>query len=373
MAKDTANSNRVKRWLSNALFNTASPTGYFETLVEGIDPMWSLQTTKARVERIHKETADTLTISLRPNQRFTPFQAGQHVQVGIELKGALKTRTFTIASSPGEWRHQGTIELTIKAIPNGQVTQWIHKELKPGQVVRLGEPSGDFLLPTGESKSTLYIAGGSGITPVMSHLRELIEQGLPYPVSLLYYARKPGDFIFEAELEAIAKQCKNFNLYFVPTQTSGSEAKLTGHICADHLARAVKFKPAHIYICGPQALQDSAKEVTSDCFDNTPLLHTESFGLAIAHKGDATTAQPVVLQHSQKTIECAPNTPLLVAAEQNGLTPNYGCRMGICYTCKCKKQSGVVRNAVTGQLSGNDEEDIQLCVSIPETPVVIDL
>lgn len=371
MTKSTTTIQSVKHWMSKALFNSDSANGYFETLVEGIDPMWSLQSIKARVERVHHETADTLTLTLRPNERFAGFKAGQHLQVGVEINGSRKTRTFTIASSSAEFRRQGTIQLTIKAVPQGQVTGWIHQQLKPGHIIRLQQASGDFLLPQ-QANNVLYIAGGSGITPVMSHLRELLESGFPYPVTLLYYAKEEADFIFRDELDAIAHHFKQFNLYRISTRTESTN-KLCGHLCTGHLERALPSAPDHVFVCGPTALQEATEALISEQFSTAPGFHAESFGLVIKPVTGNATAQPVTLSKSHKAIECGPSTPLLEAAEQNGLTPNYGCRMGICYTCKCKKTSGIVRNAVTGQLSGTGEEDIQLCVSIPETPVTLDL
>lgn len=377
MTRNTATLQSLKHWVNKALFNTDSANGYFETLVEGIDPMWSLQSTKARVEMMHFETADTVTLTVRPNESFKGFRAGQHVQLGVEINGVRKTRTFTIASSPAEWRNKGTIQFTIKAVPHGQVTRWIHENMKPGHIIRLQQASGEFLLPE-TTRHSLYIAGGSGITPVMSHLRELMESRFPYPVTLLYYAKQEEEFIFREELDAIARHFKQFKLYRIRTRADKGGDKLQGHLSESHLQRAVKETPDHVFVCGPNELREAAESLVADNFAaeqsaQTPVLHTESFGLVIKPVSGEASVQPVTLTKSHKTIKCEPNTPLLDAAEQNGLTPNYGCRMGICYTCKCKKTSGVVRNAVTGKLSGTDEEDIQLCVSIPETPVELDL
>ena len=370
MTRNTSTIHTLTQWMNKALFNTDSINGYFETVVEGIDPMWSLQSAKGRVVRIHHETADTMTLTIRPNERFAGFKAGQHVQLGFEINGSRKSRTFTIASCPGELSRQGTLQITIKAVPNGKVTGWIHEQVKTGQIVRLQPASGEFLLPSNPA-SVLYIAGGSGITPVMSHLRELLEAGFPYPVSLLYYAKQEDDFIFRAELDAIAKHFTQFSLYRICTRASSAGDKLHGHLCSTHLERAISTAPDHVFVCGPTNLRNAAQELVAEHYGDSFAFHAESFGLLI--KPGTGTSQPVTLARSHKTIECQPDTPLLDAAEQNGLTPNYGCRMGICYTCKCKKTSGVVRNAITGKLSGTDEEDIQLCVSIPETPITIEL
>ena len=368
---DTLHSHR--QWFNKALFNTDSAGAYFETLAEGIDPMWSLESTKARVEKMYQETADTLTLTVSPSPRFRGFKAGQHLQLSVDINGSRKTRTFSIASCPDEWRHHGKLQLTIKRVEKGQVTGWIHDHLKPGHVIRFSEAFGDFLLPA-TSTHSLYIAGGSGITPVMSHLRELLTSGFPYPVTLLYYARNRQEFIFRSELEALAKHFPNFTLHLIATRDSQKSRDLSGHLCTEHLkCAAVNAEPEHVFLCGPEPLRQAAEQLVSDTFAKPPAFHQESFGLVIKRGDAAAGVNPVTLSKSHKTIECSNSTPLLEAAEQNGLTPNYGCRMGICYTCKCKKTSGVVRNAVTGKRSGPDEEDIQLCVSIPETPVSLEL
>lgn len=363
----------IVRWLNASLFNTSSANRYFETLVEGIDPMWSLETAKAQVNKVHFETDHVLTINLSPNQRFAGFKAGQHVQLTVEINGARKTRTFSIASSPHQWSTQNILELTIKAIKNGEVTQWIHNHLKPGTVVRLSQAQGKFILPK-SPESILYVAGGSGITPIMSQIRELLNHQFPFPITLLYYAKHQNEFIFRQELQTIAKRFGNFKLHLITTREHQSNSKVNGHLSAEHLTQSITHVPKHIFVCGPQGLQQQAFAASQKVFGDTPTLHKEQFGLKVQSTNpDKNKLQPIMLNRSNKTIECDTNTPLLEAAEQNGLSPNYGCRMGICYTCKCKKRSGVVRNAITGALSGTAEEDIQLCISIPETPVELDL
>ena len=207
----------------------------------------------------------------------------------------------------------------------------------------------------------------------MSHLRELMESQFPYPVTLLYYAKNRDEFIFQAELEAIAKHFPQVRVYLINTRETASDNHLSGHLREEHLQRALNFTPEHVFICGPNALREAAEALIAENYDHRPACHSESFGLVVKPGAGTENAQPVRLTKSHKTIECGPDTPLLEAAEQNGLSPNYGCRMGICHTCKCKKSSGIVRNAVTGKVSGNDEEEIQLCISIPETPVELDL
>lgn len=373
MSNGIQKSSNIRQWFNRALFNTDSANRYFETLAEGIDPMWSLTDIKAYVEGVQQETADAITVTLKPNARFEGFQAGQHLQVTFEINGSQKTRTFSISSSPGDYLSSKKIQLTIKAVEEGEVTQWIHQHLKAGDVVKLSPAHGEFTLPDPGTRA-LYIAGGSGITPVMSHIRQLLETNPKQEVSLLYYAKNSDDFIFQHELKAINKRVKNFKFYFIETRkTDSSDSTLSGHICDTHIERACHQEPDSIYLCGPSHLQESANECITALFGESKPVTQENFGLAIKPLLGSNKAQPVVFSHSNKQIDCDQKTPLLDAAQQAGLNPDHGCRMGICYTCKCKKKSGVVRNLVTGKLSGTEEEDIQLCVSVPETPTVIEL
>ncbi|MCG8673079.1 MAG: ferredoxin reductase [Pseudomonadales bacterium] len=381
MDSSNRQSGSVSKWVNSALFNTESARDYFEAFVEGIDPMWSLKHVKARIEKVQKETADTLTLTLSPTQRFQGFKAGQHLQISFDINGVTKTRTFSISSTPSELTRCNQLQVTIKAIENGDVTPWIHQHLAVGTVVKLSQAQGEFLIPE-QFKHLLYIAGGSGITPIMSHLRSLINNGCPQAITVLYYAKTSSDFIFHNELSVIAKRFKNINVYFVETQGAkhrdkSNQKRLEGHINEQHLGRALETDPDHCFICGPHALKVDAEKLVTEFCKEPPRFHLEHFGLPITinESSDSHNQQafPVVLNRSQQQMDCDQSTTLLEAAEKQGLKPNHGCRMGICYTCKCKKQSGVVRNLVTGKLSSTEAEDIQLCVSVPATAVELDL
>ncbi|MCG8315480.1 MAG: ferredoxin reductase, partial [Pseudomonadales bacterium] len=295
-------SGRIKSWISKAIFNT-DPGSYFETLVEGIDPMWSFQSIKAKVNKVHSKTSDVITLNLTPNENFAGFKAGQHLQLTVDANGSRKTRTFSISSCPQQWATQGTVEITIKAIEGGEVTQWVHNHLKPGAIVSLGNPQGEFLLPK-DAENVLYIAGGSGITPIMSQLRELLDRKFLFKVTLLYYAKTKQDFIFKAELQAIAHRFDNFELYLIETRGKDSGNKLSGHLQESHLQRAVKQSPQHLFVCGPAGLQEQVIAASQALFGDTPTLHKEQFGLAVLKRSnDKNQLQSITLKKKKKNID----------------------------------------------------------------------
>lgn len=363
---------KLRHWLSDALFTGRTAADYFAPLLQAIDPDWTPGRAIATVESIHSETIDTKTFILRPSRGWQRFQAGQHVAVEIEINGRTHVRTFTIASTPAHFEKTGTVALTIKETADGRVTPYLHRQLRIGAKVSISSATGMFLLPDSPQATLLYLAAGSGITPVMSHLRSLLEQQFPVPVTLLYYARRQEEFIFLKELQAIANACPRFKLLTATTQEENSRA-LQGRVSAEHIEKALhKRMPTQIYICGPRGFTETARTLLSEtAADATPIV-SEHFGGVVANH-DSQGVHQIRLQHSERALEGNAQKTLLETAENNGLSPQAGCRMGICHTCKCKKTEGRVRNVITGEISDDGEEMIQLCISTPETDITLDL
>lgn len=364
---------KLRHWLSDALFTGRSAVDYFAPLFQAIDPDWTLGRTQATLDNIHRETIDTQTFILRPVPSWRGFQAGQHITLDIEINGRNHVRTFTIATTPAHLAKQRTIALTIKENPGGRVTPQLHHALRAGAKIGISEASGTFLLPDTLDGTLLYLAAGSGITPVMSHLRTLVEQQFPIPVTLLYYARRNEELIFLDELKAIAKASPRFRLLTATTQDESAKSALQGRMDAAHLNVALqKRTPTRIYLCGPQHFAESARTLLqASAVSNVPII-SEHFGSIVANHDNQGIYQ-VRLSHSERELEGSAQKTLLETAEQHGLKPNAGCRMGICYTCKCKKTAGRVRNLITGEISDDGEEMIQICVTTPETDITLEL
>lgn len=364
---------KLRHWLSDALFTGRSAADYFAPLIQAIDPDWAPGRTLATIESIHDETSDSKTFILRPHTSWKGFEAGQHVAIEIDIHGRNTVRTFTIASTPAHLAKTGTVALTIKRNPEGRVTPYLFDELRVGTRVGISAATGKFLLPEQHDQTLLYLAAGSGITPVMSHLRKLVEDHFPIPVTLIYYASHKQDHIFLQELQTIAKACARFKLFLVNTREENSRATLQGRIEASHIQTALADrKPTQVYICGPQGFDESARNALETCIAPNTSIVSEHFGGLVAKHGDSSVHQ-VRLRNSERILDASAQTTLLDTAEQNGLRPQAGCRMGICHTCKCKKTEGRVRNLVTGEVSDAGEEMIQLCITTPETDITLEL
>ena len=361
----------LQRAFNLSLFNSPRAGDYFEQLVQAIDPMWSFREYRAQVVDSWPETQDTRTWVLRTDNRWPGFEAGQHVHVTLEIRGVRHTRTFSLSSAPERWAAEGVVTLTVKRVPDGRVTGWMHDHLKPGQVVSLSRATGDFRLPHPLHERIVWFAAGSGITPVASHLQALARQDMPVPATLMYFARTPEDFIMARPLQALAERYPRFHLHMIaesaPVPVYGKGLP-HGRVADAHLDKAMALSPGRVYVCGPEPFRARVREGLLARGLPEASLVEERFGIApVARALDAPVR--VRFSASQREIETRETASLLTLAEQAGLNPTAGCRMGICHTCKCTKQQGQVRNLLTGELSGYGEEEIQICISTPVTPV----
>src|SRR4029450_3061162 len=131
-----------------------------DDLLAQVNPLWSLGHIKARVRRIIQETPDTRTFDLEPNRNWPGFRAGQHVLVEMEIGAVRHQRTYSLSSAPVDSR---LAAITVKRQPGGKVSNWLHDDLRPGDVLTLGVPGGEFVIPRpGPPRRPRRCAGGGG-------------------------------------------------------------------------------------------------------------------------------------------------------------------------------------------------------------------
>jgi ferredoxin-NADP reductase len=249
------------------------------------------------------------------------------------------------------------------------VSQWLHANARPGLVIGLSQADGVFKLPADRPDKLLLISGGSGITPVLSMLRTLVDEGHDGEIVFLHYAVTDADVAHLADLRRLALEYPNVKLVLAYTkQTSGGD--LHGLFDETHLAEAAPwYAEAHTYLCGPPGLMATIREHYA-AKGIEDLLHTEEFTPPVFAPVDVDATGEIrfgdtVVQNSGGT--------LLEQAEAAGLTPEFGCRMGICFTCTKVKTSGCTRNVRTGELHRDPDTEVQLCISAPVGDVAIDI
>ena len=359
---------KALQWLGRQLFNRNDPEAFFDPLLERINPMWVQEYTPARVEQVLSETHDTKTLVLKPARRWSGFSAGQHVNICVEVDGVRRNRTFSLSSSPLLWRDQGLVTLTIKRLPGGLVTNWLHDHLQTGAVIGMGEAFGDFLIPE-PARPVLFIAGGSGITPVLSQLETMAAQDYRAPVTLLYFVRTRDDIIAREKLRALEARYSALTLNIIATNESEEPRYLSDR----DLDAVPGIKARQVYLCGPKGLMDLARDLLYRRGIADSNIHSTFFSVPTADLDRATLGGEVQFETSQLEVGSEGDATLLEIAEAAGLTPRHGCRMGICHQCSCRKTTGTVINRLTGQASGPGEENVQLCISVPRGPVSLDL
>jgi ferredoxin-NADP reductase len=337
--------------------------------------MWAAHEVRARVVAVRSEVdvpghPPVATITLQPTSTWQGHRAGQHVQLGVEIGGARRmTRVFTISSPdsrPGD-RFTITLRANHDLPPGRSVSRFLVEEARPGQMVHLSQAQGDFVLPDRVPEHVLFVSGGSGITPAMSMLRSLQRRTHRGRVTFVHYARSPEHQIFAEELATLRGGGYGVDLHLLHPEL-GDPA-----LSPMWLERVVPgYRDVPTWACGPAPLMDAvhgAYGVEPGMPADGPL-RVEYFTPPASARGDAGGA--IRFTRSGRTTG-NDGSVLLDQAEAAGLTPESGCRMGICFSCTARKGEGTVRNVVTGVESSLPDEDIQVCVSAPLGDCSVDL
>ena len=344
----------------------AGPHGV-DAYLEQISPTLVVGECRATVATVDRGTQGATTLRLRANRAWQGIAAGQFVQVSVEIDGVRHVRSYSPTSAEGSGRD---LEITVRRHPDGLVSNFLADHAEPGMILGLSAPAGDFHLPATRPSGILLIGGGSGVTPLMAMLRTLCAEGYRGPIAMLHYAPSPEQAIYRAELEGLAGAHPNFQLLRSYTQAPGL-GELDGYFSPSHLPQADPlFTEAETFACGPPALLDAVRGTWANGLEKR--LHIESFlpppMAAVGEPGEGS----IRFADSDTEVENS-GASLLEQAEAAGLSPQSGCRMGICHTCSCRKISGSVKNLLTGEVSSGPDEEIQPCISAPLGDLVVAL
>lgn len=354
---------------SRAVASLTSPHS-LDHYLEQVHPLWTVEAVRARVVEVRRETGAASTVVLRPNGAWRGFTPGQHVQFGIEVDGTRKVRVFSVSSSQA--LSDGTFSVSVKAHPDGYVSQFLHRELQPRTIVYLSQAEGEFVLPEQVPDDLLLLSGGSGITPVMSMARTLRDRGHRSRLTFLHYARSRDDEMFTPELDRLADELHDAQVVRVYTREPAAGALLEGRFTPDHLATLdVDPTTTPTWCCGPAGLIAAVRDAYAERGADDQL-HTEYFKVPTVDLSAADATGTLTFETSGTTADNSGAT-ILEQAESAGLAPEFGCRMGVCNTCAVKKLSGAVRHVVTGEVSAHTDETVKVCVQVPVGDVSVAL
>ncbi|MFC0006709.1 ferredoxin reductase [Micromonospora siamensis] len=326
-----------------------------------VAPLRSGADLRGRIVAVEPETPDAATLVIRPGRGWRGHTPGQYVRLGVDVDGVRQWRAYSV-TSPTD-RPDGCITVTVKAIPDGKVSNHLVRRVRPGTLIHLDQAQGDFVLPPATPERLLFVTAGSGVTPVMGMLRSGAHRGAD--VVLVHSAPRPEDVIFGAELRDLADRGE---IRLVERHTD-----VHGLLGVDELAELV---PDHLdrqtWACGPVGLLDALGErwTTRDVADR---LHVERFRRSVVAVGEGGT---VTFARSTVTVTADGATPILEAGEQAGVLMPSGCRMGICFGCVVPLREGSVRDLRNGDLTTAEPGDgvlIQTCVSAAAGPCDIEL
>ncbi|MEH3034706.1 MAG: ferredoxin reductase [Aeromicrobium erythreum] len=337
--------------------------------LEQVHPMLTVELVRARVVDVVRETDVATTVVLRPNGAWRGFRPGQHVEFGVEVDGTRKVRVFSVSSSA---ERSGTISVSVKAHEDGYVSRFLNRELAQRTIVHLSQATGEFVLPEQVPDEIALVSGGSGITPVMSMARTLRDRGHRGHVTFLHYAKSRTDEMFSTELDALAEELHDARVVRVYTRDPEPGAELSGRFHVDHL-KHLGVDPARVptWVCGPAGLIETVRD-TYDELGAADQLHAEYFKVPSVDL-DAEDATGTLTFERSGTSADNSGATLLEQAEAAGLSPEYGCRMGVCNTCAVKKLHGAVRHVITGEVCANTDETVKICVNVPVGDVSVDV
>ena len=313
-------------------------------------PLRSGAPLRARVVAVRPETSDATTLLLRPGRDWAGHVPGQYVRLGVDVDGVRRWRAYSLTSLVDA--PDGLLAVTVKAIPDGVVSDHVARRLRPGALLHRDQATGDFTLGTHRGP-TLLLTAGSGITPVMGMLRNHLHE--LHDVVLVHSAPRREDVIFGAELRAWAAQGR---LRLVERHTG-----VDGLLGVEDVERLVPdWRERHTWACGPTAMLDDV-EAHWAAAGVAERMHTERFRAAVSATGEGGI---VTFSRSGTVVAADGATTLLDVGEDAGVLMPSGCRMGICFGCVVGLREGTVRDLRSGEETTAVPEDgirIQTCVS----------
>src|SRR4051794_16234085 len=344
-----------------AFFTPLLPDDYLEL----INPLWSTQELRGRIERIEPETADAVTVVIRPGWEWPGHEPGQYLRVGMPVNGIHHWRAYSITSDPD--RADGCISITPKLVESGKVSPYLVRTARRGVIVRLGGVEGTFTLPDPLPEKMLFISAGSGITPIMSMLRSIARRRALADVVPLHSARTAGEVIFQAQLRDIDDRNPGYRLHL---QLTGEQGRMSpadlDRLCPD-------WREREAFVSGPADMLAAITAHWQEQLGDTERLHVEHFQPYLGEHAGQGDGGTIHFCASDVHGESDGSKPILVAGEDAGAILPFGCRMGICHTCVGRLRSGKIRDLRTGEAHGQAGEMVRTCVNAPEGAIEIEL
>ena len=319
--------------------------------------------------------------------QFKDFQAGQHLALEAEIEGQAVRRCYSLASSPSSDR----LEVGIRVLPDGKFSSWARDNLRQGSELKSLPPDGHFLLPSpAECTNLLFIACGSGITPILSMIEEVLAQHAKARVSLIYGNSSLTTMMFREEILLLKNRYPDrLQLISAFSQQEQEVKLLNGRVSKQMIAkleqagliRLASF--SHIYLCGPKPIISELGQCFEDFGIDAKRVHHELFlnvgdqqrTPALRPERDAVVQSAhalIKLDGRQYRVELDGKTNILEQALEQDVELPHSCLAGVCSSCRAKLVRGKVYMPPCDAL---EEEDIEhgyilTCQAVAETEEV---
>ncbi|MBW1983092.1 MAG: 2Fe-2S iron-sulfur cluster binding domain-containing protein [Deltaproteobacteria bacterium] len=326
------------------------------------------------VSKISNENENAKTFRLSPtNNYLPPFQAGQYINLFVNTGGILTSRPYSITSPPNQ---TGYYDITVKRVEDGFVSSFLMDNVKTGNTFESTSPSGNFYYnPLVHGTDLVFLAGGSGITPLMSMIREAVDKRFERNIHLVYGNQIPEDIIFSDKQEKIGTQCDNIKISHVISDPPDGYEGLTGFISADLMANLIDdIQGKTFFLCGPEAMYSYCMEELHTLGVKKKKIRKEVYG-----PPKDVTSQPgwpndisandqfTVKIMDGKKISAAADEPLMNSLERAGIVIPASCRSGECSLCRTKLISGRIFHPQGVRLRKSDRQFgfIHPCMAYP--------
>ena len=340
--------------------------------------------TETSVLAVLEEATDIRTFRLSRPQGFG-FTAGQFVPVRVSIDGKPHVRCYSISSSPDS---HGYLEISVRR--QGLVSTTLHATLRTGSRLLIGRPAGQFVYPGGDDRPLALLAGGIGITPLLSMLRHAISADPARPIVLLYSARNPQAAAFYSELQVIAQRHPQVRIAITMSEPSTPEPWRRGHIDAQMIRQCIAH-PSHTVfcICGPVAMMAAMEQLLIANGVPQAQIRMENFDTAMAatqinapagaaqtassRQPETSTQYEITFAATGRSVTTSGSRTLLEMAEAEGVGIPSSCRSGVCQACRTRVADGEV-DCQSSVLDPDDRAEgfILPCVSWPHSDVVLE-
>jgi len=337
---------------------------------------------RLRLSDIIEETASDRTFRfISEDNDLPPFLAGQYISLSVEAGGILTSRPYSISSPPNQ---AGFWDITVRRVPSGLVSNTLFDHVKKGAIFNGSGPHGDFYHnPLFHDKTNVFIAGGAGVTPFMSMIREITQCGLDRQIHLFLGSRTLEETPFHHELTALSQSFENIAYIPVIENPSESYRGATGLITGALICEKLRdLAGKTYYLCGPQGLYDFCIPQLLELNIPARKIRKEVYGAPLRISASPGWPQEIsedrpfsIRAKGKSAISARAGEPVIRSLEKSGLTLKAHCRSGECSMCRVRVVSGRVFQPPGVPVRKSDRQFgyVHACVSYPLEDLEIEI